>query len=72
MKDGSAVLVEGTDYTLAYTANTNAGTATVTATGKGKRHKDGYLHHQARYADQRNAAQTSSINLRWQTARTLR
>ena len=35
VKDGSAVLVEGTDYTLAYTANTNAGTATVTATGKG-------------------------------------
>ncbi|MBO7591524.1 MAG: hypothetical protein J6T05_08020 [Prevotella sp.] len=35
VKDGSAVLVEGTDYTLAYTANTAAGTATVTATGKG-------------------------------------
>ena len=35
VKDGSAVLVEGTDYTLAYTDNTNAGTATVTATGKG-------------------------------------
>ena len=35
VKDGSAVLVEGTDYTLAYTGNTNAGTATVTATGKG-------------------------------------
>ena len=27
--------MENTDYTLAYTANTNAGTATVTATGKG-------------------------------------
>ncbi len=35
VKDGSAVLVEGIDYTLAYTANTAAGTATVTATGKG-------------------------------------
>ena len=35
VKDGSAVLVEGTDYTLAYTANTNVGTATVTATGQG-------------------------------------
>ena len=35
VKDGSAVLVENTDYTLAYTANTAAGTATVTATGKG-------------------------------------
>lgn len=35
VKDGEAVLVEGTDYTLAYTANTAAGTATVTATGKG-------------------------------------
>ncbi|UKK51471.1 hypothetical protein L6472_02445 [Prevotella sp. E13-17] len=35
VKDGSAVLVEGTDYTVAYTANTAAGTATVTATGKG-------------------------------------
>ena len=35
VKDGSAVLVEGTDYTLGYTANVNAGTATVTATAKG-------------------------------------
>ena len=35
VKDGSAVLTEGTDYTLAYTANIAAGTATVTATGKG-------------------------------------
>ncbi|MBE6331311.1 MAG: hypothetical protein E7070_03250 [Bacteroidales bacterium] len=35
VKDGEAVLVEGTDYTLAYTANVNAGTAIVTATGKG-------------------------------------
>ena len=35
VKDGSAVLVENTDYTLAYSANTAAGTATVTATGKG-------------------------------------
>jgi hypothetical protein len=29
-------LVEGTDYTVAYTDNTNAGTATVTVTGTGK------------------------------------
>ena len=35
VKDGEATLVENTDYTLAYTGNTNAGTATVTATGKG-------------------------------------
>ena len=35
MKDGEATLVEGTDYTVAYTGNVNAGTATVTATGKG-------------------------------------
>ena len=35
VKDGEATLVENTDYTLAYTDNTNAGTATVTATGKG-------------------------------------
>lgn len=35
VKDGEATLVENTDYTLAYTANTAAGTATVTATGKG-------------------------------------
>ena len=35
VKDGDAVLVEGTDYTLAYANNVNAGTATVTATGKG-------------------------------------
>ena len=35
VKDGSAVLVENTDYTLAFTNNVNAGTATVTATGMG-------------------------------------
>ena len=34
-KDGETVLTEGTDYTLAYTNNVEAGTATVTATGKG-------------------------------------
>jgi len=35
VKDGSATLVEGTDYTLDITNNENAGTAVVTATGKG-------------------------------------
>ena len=35
VKDGEAVLAENTDYTLAYTGNVNAGTATVTATAKG-------------------------------------
>ena len=35
MKNGETVLVEGTDYTLAYANNVNAGTAKVTATGKG-------------------------------------
>ena len=35
VKDGETVLVENTDYTLAYANNVNAGTATVTATGKG-------------------------------------
>ena len=35
VKDGNAVLVEGTDYTLTYANNINAGTAKVTATGKG-------------------------------------
>ena len=35
VKDGETVLAENTDYTLAYTGNVNAGTATVTATGKG-------------------------------------
>ena len=33
---GKNTLKEGTDYTLSYKNNTNAGTATVTATGKGK------------------------------------
>jgi hypothetical protein len=34
--DGNAVtLISGTDYTLSYSNNTNVGTATVTATGKG-------------------------------------
>ena len=31
----TTTLVQGTDYTLSYSNNTNAGTATVTATGKG-------------------------------------
>ena len=35
VKDGETVLVENTDYELAFTNNVNAGTATVTATGKG-------------------------------------
>ena len=34
-KDNGALLVEGTDYSIAYTNNTNAGTATATITGKG-------------------------------------
>lgn len=33
--DGETTLVKGTDYDVAYTNNTNAGTATVTVTGKG-------------------------------------
>jgi len=32
---GGVTLVEGTDYTVAYSSNTNAGTATVTVTGIG-------------------------------------
>ena len=35
VKLGEKTLVSGTDYTVAYTNNTNAGTATVTVTGKG-------------------------------------
>ncbi|WP_170932523.1 InlB B-repeat-containing protein, partial [Belliella buryatensis] len=35
VKDGSKTLVEGVDYELSYTANINAGTATVTVTGIG-------------------------------------
>ncbi len=35
VSDSSALLVENTDYTLSYENNTNAGTATVTVTGKG-------------------------------------
>ena len=35
VKSGSATLVEGTDYTKAYSNNTNAGTASVAVTGKG-------------------------------------
>ena len=33
--DGKKTLVEGTDYTLTYSANTEPGTATITITGKG-------------------------------------
>ena len=35
VKDGSTELVSGTDYTIAYSNNTNVGTANVTITGKG-------------------------------------
>ena len=35
VKAGSATLTAGTDYTLSYSDHTNAGTATVTATGAG-------------------------------------
>lgn len=34
VKDGETTLVAGTDYTVAYSNNTNAGTATVTVTAK--------------------------------------
>lgn len=33
--DGTTTLTNGTDYTISYSNNTNAGTATVTITGKG-------------------------------------
>jgi len=35
VKDGTKALTAGTDYTVSYTNNVNAGTATVTVTGKG-------------------------------------
>ncbi len=35
VKDGNTTLTLGTDYTVAYTSNTNVGTATVTITGIG-------------------------------------
>lgn len=35
VKDGSTTLTNGTHYTVAYSSNTNVGTATVTITGKG-------------------------------------
>ena len=35
VKDGSTTLTNGTHYTVAYSNNTNAGTGTVTITGKG-------------------------------------
>jgi len=35
VKDGNTTLTNGTHYTVAYNNNTNAGTATVTVTGKG-------------------------------------
>ena len=36
VKDGTKTLVNGTDYSVSYSNNVNAGTATVTITGKGK------------------------------------
>ena len=35
VKDGTKLLTSGTDYTVSYSGNVNAGTATVTITGKG-------------------------------------
>ncbi len=35
VKDGTTTLTNGTDYTVSYSNNTNAGTATMTVTGKG-------------------------------------
>ena len=35
VKDGSKILVNGTDYTYTFSNNTNAGNATITVTGKG-------------------------------------
>ena len=35
LKDGTRTLVNGTDYTVQYANNTNAGTATITLTGEG-------------------------------------
>jgi len=35
VKDGSKILTNGTDYSLAFTSNTEIGTASVSATGKG-------------------------------------
>ncbi len=35
VKDGTTTLTQGTDYTVAYSNNVNAGTATVTVTGMG-------------------------------------
>ena len=35
VKEGTSVLTENTDYTLAYTGNVNVGTATITVTGIG-------------------------------------
>ena len=35
VKNGDATLTKGTDYTVAYANNTNAGTATITVTGRG-------------------------------------
>ena len=35
VKNGSTTLVNGTDYSVSYSNNTNIGTATVTITGKG-------------------------------------
>ena len=35
VKDGQKTLTNGTDYTVSYSSNVNAGTATVTITGKG-------------------------------------
>ena len=35
VKDGTTTLTNGTDYTVSYSNNTNAGTATATITGKG-------------------------------------
>ena len=44
VKDGETTLVEGTDYIVVYSDNTNVGQATVTVTGKGKYYGDAIAH----------------------------
>ena len=52
IRDGKYWLIQGTDYTLAYQNNTNAGTASVTVTGIGQYSSSKTLNFTIRKADQ--------------------
>lgn len=64
VKIGASPLVNGTDYTVAYSNNTNAGTASVTVTGKGNYTGTVTKHFMINKADQTIKASISASGIK--------